>query len=285
MKFANLFMWMSFVVPSVVHAGTMEYRRWDSDLHDVVMAPLRASFAMHARAAADWLLDGPQTSRLSRHELDLFDEQFLDATFVAVHYTYRHGTGDVTRVYYAMSGSDEPWPIESEAAKAHYVAEGMFVEETTVVSTRKPFSEYVRVPAGVVWALVEPGEKTSIEAGAVNADDDSTIYTGSAEYKAMRSIERDIQAGVIPSHGNVVVFASRKPCRACDVALRNFAVRYAGDMWVNLIDDPGTWISRRFMRDRQAFMTTVRASLPARWDRYPVRPSSPGSGQCAVSIR
>lgn len=285
MKYASLLFWISVVVPCAAHAGTMEYRRWDSDPHDVVMAPLRASFSMHARAAARWLLDGQDVSRLTRHDLDLFDEQFLDATFVAAHYTYRHGESDVTRVYYAMSGNNEPWAIESDAGRSRYVAEGIFLEDVAVVSTRRPFSEYMRVPSGAVWAHAEPGEKTSIESGAVNANDIPTIYTGSAEFKAMRSIERDIQAGLVPSHGNVAVFASRKPCQACDVALRNFALRYAGGMWVNMIDDPGTWISRRFLRDRQAFMMTVRASLPSRWDLYPVRPSSPGAGQCAASIR
>lgn len=285
MKYAILLIGMSVVVPFTVQAGTMEYRRWDSDPHDVVMAPLRASFSMHARAAARWLMDGQDVSRLSRHDLDLFDEQFLDSTFIAAHYTYRHGASDVTRVYYAMSGNSEPWPIESEASRSHYVAEGLFVEDPTVVSTRRPFSEYMRVPSGAVWAHAEPGDKSAIEAGAVNADDPSTIYTGSAEFKVMRDIEKDIQAGLVPSRGNVAVFVSRKPCQACDVALRNFALRYAGDMWVNMIDDPGSWISQRFLRDRQAFMMTVRASLPARWDLYPVRPSSPVFGQCTASIR
>jgi hypothetical protein len=233
-------------------AGTeLTITRWELDPHLVVMAPLQASFALHARAASWWLLGGTWSAAVTSRAIDRFEEQWLDATVGSLHYTYELDGKEHTRVYHAVSGAEIPFPVEG-------------------LSPREAFATYVGTRHGEVWAHAEPDEPTSIEVSPLTDDMPLDIYTSSAEYKAMRSIERDVEAGVVPSGGRAVYFTSRTPCTVCEGALRYFARRYTQALAVHHMADPGTPMSLRFIRERRAFFATLRASIPSFSKAYSV---------------
>lgn len=233
----------SLLVAGPSFAGNATFVQWDSDPHDTLIGPLRASFALHVRAASRWLADSTWDTPPSEGALDLFNEQYLDATVVSLHYTFIRDGVEETRVYHAMSGDDRPWSVPGLAPLLDYAL-------------------YVRPRRGEVWAKVTEGERTSIESSPLIDDMPLDIYTASAEYKAMRSVEREIESRVVPAQGQAVFFVSRPSCRVCESAINYFARRYASETLIHRIADAGSPLSERFVRDRRAFLSTVRASFP-----------------------
>jgi hypothetical protein len=230
-----------FILPSA-RAGNVTYTRWDSDTHDTLVGPLRESFALHVRAASRWLIDATWVTPVTPRLLELFGEQYMDATYVSLHYTFMRDGKEETRVYHAMSGEASPWPIHGMTPVLDYAA-------------------YVKPRRNEVWATVVAGEVTAIVSAPVIDDMPRDIYTASAEYKAMRSVERDIDAKRVPAQGKAVFFVSRPSCSVCQSAINFFAQFYASDTQVNQIVDAGSPLSERFVRDRLAFLSTVRASM------------------------
>lgn len=253
--------WWLFVVagaasPAIV-AGDITIATWESDAHHVVLAPLRASFAVHARAASAWLLGGTWAAPPGARALDRFEEQLLDATFASLHYTFEKDGKSSTRVYHAMSGAVVPWPVPGMTPNAD-------------------IGTYIRLRAGEAWAHAVAGERTAIEASPLGDAMPIDIYTASAEYKAIRSVERDIDAGLVPRAGRAVFFTSRTPCQVCEAALRYFARRYTTSLHVHHLADPGTVVAQRFVRERRAYLSTLRVTLsPA---GPPSRLTVPSSG-------
>lgn len=238
----SIFFAVALFAPAAT-ASDITIVQWSDDPHQVVLGPLRASFAVHARAAGRWFLGGTWNTSVTAPIIDRFEEQFLDATFGSLHYTYVQGGIEITRVYHSMSGATVPWPI-------------------TGMTPRLPFDRYLSVRQGEAWAHAEQGEATAIATAPLVDDMPLDIYVASAEYKAIRSVERDIQSGAVASGGRAIYFTSRKPCQVCEASLRYFAQRYTGAFQVNRIGDTGMSLARRFMRERRAFLATLRAALP-----------------------
>ncbi|UPG90655.1 hypothetical protein L2Y96_02460 [Luteibacter aegosomaticola] len=241
---ARAFVVVCLFMPGVANAGNVTFVEWDADPHDTLVGPLRASFALHARAASRWLVDGTWEAPVTPRAIHLFAEQYMDATFASLHYTFVRNGQEQTRIYHAMSGDDAPWSVK-----------GM----TPLLDYRL----YVRPRRGEIWARRVDGETTSIESSPLVDDMPLDIYTASAEYKAMRSVERDIEAKLVEPQGQAVFFISRPSCKVCESAIHYFARRYASDTRVHRIADAGSPLSERFIRDRRAFLSTVWASLPA----------------------
>lgn len=244
----------------IASAGEVHDREIDVDEDNLVSFHIEASFRHHAAAAAVWFLDATHGSTVSSRQFRTFANRFESGTFAEFEYTYLDRETERTRVYYASSGTAEP-----------------FLGTRDVVPTH-PYSTFLDVGSVVAHGEVLESNDTQIVATPVDGDYGGIGRANDAELKAVRTIEREIQANVVTARrGRIVAYISQPMCTSCERAVREFAARYDVEVTVNHLSRDGI-AAREFKRKRAAFMGTVRASVPGLPARSVGTSPPPGDG-------
>ncbi|PTR35167.1 hypothetical protein C8J98_101430 [Luteibacter sp. OK325] len=242
-------------------AGEVKKYEWTYDYDDIVLWHLHLSFLHHAIPSVEWFLSATSHMKGNRHAFREFGRQFFSSTFASFQYTYTLNGMEHTRTYYARSGEDPP--------------------RLGVRGPTPPlYSNYLQVQPTEVHATLLSSDESAITWTALKDGRPADARRNDAELKAVRSIERDLINGRVPSGGEVTAFVSQPMCPSCEMAVRMFALQYDIDVNVNALSGDGGWASQRFMRKRVAFFTSALGSVTRSGSGFRP-PTPPPSGDVA----
>jgi hypothetical protein len=240
----------------VVSAGEVTTFEWDHDYNDFLNERLAESFEHHVEPAIQWYLASIAGVPVNRNSFREFSRQFLTATYAEFVYTYNlHGI-EHSRTYFSSSGEVQPRLPGGNGLRSYldFVPGSPTDVHSVLLSTNRSTISHIPLDDG------RP----------------ENARRNDAELKAVRSIERDIQSGVVPRGGEVTAFVSQRMCDSCARAVQLFADLYDVSVHVNTPTNNDGWASFRFMRKRKNFIEAARASLPTRFNDRPPGPPSDG---------
>lgn len=211
---------------------------------------LMNGFRLYADASAHRFIaeDNMGVRAATRERWALLEERLLESTFVTLIYTYQANDGvPRARTYYAMSGRRVTRSGMRDPVLSADIDDYLDPWPGDVASVR-----LVQSASRVPWGMPE-----------VRAD--SPWDMQDAEIKAIRSLEKDMNDGVVEQHGTATVFTSRPSCIACSQAMHNFANAYS----VSVISKEVALSARgrpsrlqiAFLAKRVAYAATVRSSV------------------------
>ncbi|HEY4092430.1 MAG TPA: deaminase domain-containing protein [Luteibacter sp.] len=251
---------LSFIVAQPSHAAEWHTRAFATDPKNLVMTPLLDAFRFHAEAASAWYLDELNGDLVSRTKFERFGRAVSSATYGAFEYTYMKDGVRHTRVYYAMSGPDNPF--------------------TALGPAGRPMADFIAQDSTRIHAYLRSSDRSSLVATEVEGDQPGGQHQRDAELKALRTIERDMQAGVVTSGGALHAFISQPMCDSCEHVMHQFSAQYNVDINVDYLEGELSEAYRRFRILANRFMDTVLVHI--RHPEGPGHPTPPPSaGTCA----
>jgi hypothetical protein len=255
---------LGVALPSVAQSpppgGVTEVAVEHDDDH-MMMTWLGVAMNDYANAMANWLLDAARHhgGPISQGALLRFQTQLRRATFAYFEYSYDVDGIRHSRIYLAASGRAFETYIDARSPgleaptkpDADYFASDNVVRHASAGAT--PGSDVTAAPH--VRPLPNRGND--------------------AEIKALQSLMRDIDAGLVEPRGRLVGFVSKQPCDSCSAAMRQFAVETHSDVHINYVhgaNEDGlrtpAWMALR--QAREAIIADLVTMLTA-----PVSTSSP----------
>lgn len=239
----------------------------EHDEDQMMMTWLCVALNDYENAMANWLLDASQESGgvLSRQALARFQTQLRRATFAYFEYSYEIEGTRYSRIYLAASGRSFSTYVDPRA--------------TGLTPPARADAEYFLADDVVRHATAGPSENSDVTAqpnrpSMPNRNND-------AEIKALQSIMRDIDAGIVVPGGRLLGFVSKQPCDSCSAALRQFALETRSDVHINYVhgaNEDGlrtpVWMALRQAReaiiaDLATMFTAPVSAAPAFVDRPP----------------
>jgi hypothetical protein len=176
-----------------------------------------------------------------------FAQRLQLSTFVTLIYTYQRNDGvSNMRTYYAMSGSRGSVESGPESLLTPDLADWLDPWPGEIMATLQDDTR-TRVP----WHLptIRPEAPWDLQ---------------DAEIKAVRTLEKDLAAGVVEKGGLATVFVSGPVCLACSQAMNNFANAYELSLVVNENRASGSQTNHLYRARQAAYLATVRSSLIGR---------------------
>jgi hypothetical protein len=235
-------------------------RGFATDERNIVMTPLIAAFRFHAEAAASWYIGQLNGSTVSRAKFERFSVPFVGSTFGAFEYTYLRDGVRKSRIYYAMSGREEPF--------------------TSLPPATVPMANLIAQDSTRIHAYLSPQDVTTLVPSEVEGDHAEGQHRRDAELKALRTIERDIRRGVVTRNGRLQAFISQPMCDSCEHLMHRFGALYDVDINVNYLEGDMSVAYRQFRLMMARYMDTILAHV-----RHPGGPGEPtpptGGSQCA----
>lgn len=236
-------------------------RGFSSDERNIVTAPLIDAFRFHAEAAAVWYLQQLNGDAVSRARFERFSVPFVGATFGAFEYTYLRDGVRQTRIYYAMSGRDEPF--------------------TAMPPATTPMSHFIAQDSTRIHAYLDPQDVTTLVATEIEGDHSEGQHRRDAELKALRTIERDIRRGTVTRNGRLQAYVSQPMCDSCEHLMHRFGALYDVDINVSYLEGDMSVAYRQFRLMMERYMDTLLARV-----RHPsidtaTSASTPDVGMCA----
>lgn len=234
-------------------AGVTQLAVEHDDDH-MMMTWLGVALNDYANAMANWLLDAARQhgGPLSQRALLRFQTQLRRATFAYFEYSYEVDGVRHSRIYLAASGRPFATYIDPRAPE--------------LVAPVKPDAEYFAADDVIRHASV--GAVDNSEVTAVPHTRTLPNRGNDAEIKALQSILRDIDAGVVEPRGHLVGFVSKQPCDSCNLAMRQFAAETQSEVHINYIhgaNEDGlrtpAWMALR--QAREAIITDLVTMLTA----------------------
>ena len=276
MLWASLGMAPASIAQSSPPGGVTEVAVEHDDDH-MMMTWLGVALNDYANAMANWLLDATrhEGGPVSERTLLRFQAQLRRATFAYFEYSYEIEGIRHSRIYLAASGRSFGTYINPRASG--------------LVAPQKLDADYFasddvvrHASAGVV-----PGSDVT----AVPHTRDMPNRGNDAEIKALQSIMRDMDAGVVEPRGQLVGFVSKQPCDSCSAAMRQFAVETHSEVHINYIhgaNEDGlrtpAWMALRQAREAiiadLVTLLTAPVSTPPRLPEAPVDDDAPSSSVC-----
>jgi len=251
---------LALLVAAPVHAVEWHTRAFATDPKNIVMAPLLDAFRFHAEAGSTWYLDQLHGDLVSRQKFERFARSMSSATYGAFEYTFTRNGVESTRVYYAMSGPDNPF--------------------TALGPPTRPMADYIAQDSTRIHAYISDSDRSSIVATEVEGDHDEGQHRRDAELKAVRTIERDMQAGTVTPGGRLQAYISQPMCDSCEHVMHRFSAQYDVDINVAYLEGDLSEAYRRFRGVANRFMDTVLVHI-----RHPGGPGhptpAPSAGTCA----
>lgn len=238
----------------------------ESDDDDMMMTWLGIALRDYANAMANWLLDASRESGkpLTLRALERFQTQLRRATFAYFEYSYEVNGVRHSRIYLAASG-------RSFATYISPFAGGL-------VAPAKQDADYFMSDDVVRHSMAGEGQDSNVtplphRPPLPNRGND-------AEIKALQSIIRDVDAGVVRPYGNLIGFVSKQPCDSCSAAMRRFAEETHSEVHVNYVhgaNEDGlrtpAWTALRMARE--ALIADLATMLTQPVAEAPVTPAQP----------
>jgi hypothetical protein len=235
-----------FLVGLLASCSTAAYewkaKAYTTDPQNLVTAPLIDAFRFHAEPIATWYLEKLNGSTVGHGRFRVFTRAVLGATFAAFEYTYVKDGVSHTRIYYAMSGRDEP-PTDLPASSTPITS--YFVEDSTRIR-----------------AYVNDSEESLIVSTQTEDDDTGFRHSRDAELKAARTIERDIRRGIVTRDGTLQAYISQPMCDSCVHVMHQLGRLYGVNIHVSYLEQNMSPAYQRFRRMLDGFMNT----LPVRFN-------------------
>jgi hypothetical protein len=233
---------------------------FQTDPNDVVTTPLIDAFRFHAEPAAAWYLDQLNGALVSYDRFTTFHEALTRATYAAFEYTYQQDGRQRTRIYYAMSGQDNP--------------------PTGLPPASRSMASYMVEDHTRVHAYISDQDQSAIVSTQLEGENSSRIHARDAELKALRTIERDIRRRAVTSGGSIHAFISQPMCDSCEHALHRFAEIYDVDVNVNHLEADMSAAYFQFRGIMHGFTKTLLVRI-RRPDGPGPTPPPPTAGMCA----
>ncbi|KAF1008192.1 MAG: hypothetical protein GAK28_01171 [Luteibacter sp.] len=228
------------------------------DDRNIVTGALIDAFRFHAEAAATWYLNQLEGNLVSQKTFSQFSHAMVSATYGAFEYTYTKDGVRNTRIYYAMSGRDDP--------------------PTGLPSGHTPMANFIAQDSTRIHAYIGANDQSAIRWTEIETDAIPDQHRRDAELKAVRTIERDIRSGVVTRGGRLQAFVSQPMCDSCEHVMHEFERIYGADIQVNYLEGNLSPAYRRFRRLINGFMNTVLVLVqrPSRSNH----PTPPSGGAC-----
>ncbi|UPG94939.1 hypothetical protein [Luteibacter aegosomatissinici] len=242
-----------------VEAYEWTVNAFESDPRNVVMAPLIEAFRFHAEPAAVWYLEQLDGDLVSRRRFDTFSYAMARATYAAFEYTYLRDGESVTRIYYAMSGPANP--------------------PTGLATSPSPLVNYMVEDATRIHAHLLADDSTRLVPTQLEDEPTESLHQRDAELKAARSIERDIQRGIITRGGTLHAFISQPMCDSCQHIMHQLGRYYDIDINVVHLEGNLSQAYRQFRLMLNRYMDTVLVRIQRPGHPHPTPP--PSAGMCA----
>lgn len=238
----------------------------EHDDDDMMMTWLGVALRDYANAMANWLLDASHESGrpLSLRALERFQTQLRRATFAYFEYSYEVNGVRHSRIYLAASGR----------TFATYIAPSA----NDLVAPAKQDADYFMSDDVVRHSMAGEGQQSNV---APRPHRPPLPNRGNdAEIKALQSIIRDIDAGLVMPNGNLLGFVSKQPCDSCSAAMRQFAEETHSEVHVNYVhgaNEEGlrtpAWTALRMARE--ALIADLATMLTQPVAEAPVSPEEP----------
>lgn len=261
MTMGRMFFGLALLLASF-SAAANEWRvqAFADDPNDVVMPALLDAFRFHAEPASAWYLDQLNGRYVPYDKFMVFHREISRATYAAFEYTYTQDGRRRTRIYYAMSGRNDP--LTGLATPASHLA-SYIVEDSTRVH-----------------AYASTFDRSTLRATQLEDEQSSAQHARDAEFKALRSIERDIQQRVVTRGGSITAFISQPMCDSCEHVMHQFSEIYGVDISVNYLEGGMSQAYYRFRGAVQGFMNTLLVRARGN-DKPGPTPPPPAAGMCA----
>lgn len=227
-----------------------------NDPNDVVMPAVLDAFRFHAEPASAWYLDQLKGELVPYNKFMVFHHEMVRATYAAFEYTYVQDGRSRTRIYYAMSGRNDPL--------------------TGLTNPAPHLSTYIVEDSTRVHAFASSNDRTTLMATQLEGESSSAVHARDAEFKALRTIERDIQQRVVSRGGSLTAFISQPMCDSCEHVMHQFSDIYGVDMSVNYLEGDMSAAYYRFRGVVQGFMNTLLVRVRGRDAAGPAPGSAPG---------
>ncbi|MGA7439205.1 MAG: hypothetical protein WBW32_13875 [Luteibacter sp.] len=246
----GLYLAVTLLVSSPSSAYEWRARAFGTDPQNIVMTPLIDAFRFHAEPAAVWYLEELGGNLVSREKFERFSRSVAGATYGAFEYTYTREGVRRTRIYYAMSGPDSPF--------------------TALGPPSRPMADFIAQDGTRVHAYVGVTDQTRLVSTEIEGDHAQGQHRNDAELKAARTIERDIQRGIVTRGGTLQAYVSQPMCDSCEHVLHQMGALYDIDINVDYLEADMSEAYRRFRTMVGRFMDTVLVHI-----RHPDGPGNP----------
>jgi hypothetical protein len=257
-----------FMTSVAMANDTWKVKGLQTDPENTVIALLIRAFKFHMDPAATWYLEQIGPRRVSHDTFHDFRRSMTKATFGVFEYTYTRKGEDgepvsYTRIYYAMSGPADPYTGFGLAAR--------------------PLRDYIQSGPLGIHAYISPHDRSSIHSTEVQGDSTATQHQRDAELKAVRTIERDIQANIVPRGGRLQAFISQPMCNSCEHVMHEFERQYGVTINITHLEGNYSRAYESFRRQIEDYLDSVYLLVypsPNRL-RGPT-PPPPSAGACAA---
>ncbi|MGF6493784.1 hypothetical protein ABIE56_001968 [Luteibacter sp. 621] len=251
-----LCLFASLLVTTCVDAYGWRAKAFPADPHNIVITPLIDAFRFHADPVSTWYLDQLDGSLVSRQRFLTFSTAVARATYAAFEYTYIKDGVSRTRIYYSMSGQDEP--------------------PTDLPRSGSPLSSYFVEDATRIHAYMAETDESLITWTQTEDDDTGYRHKRDAEFKAVRSIERDIRRGIVTRDGTLQAFVSQPMCDSCEHVMHQLGRLYGVNINVAYLEGNMSQAYRQFRLMLNRYMDTllVRVNEPRRGGPTPPPPAT-----------
>ncbi|UPG90653.1 hypothetical protein L2Y96_02450 [Luteibacter aegosomaticola] len=237
--------------PAIAHDWRVQ--SFGSDPNNVVMPAVLDAFRFYAEPASVWYLEQLNGALVPYNKFMIFHGELSRATYAAFEYTFMQNGRNRTRIYYAMSGPNDP--------------------RTGLAGAPPHLSSYVVEDATRVYSFASSADRTTLMATQLEDEPSSAIHARDAEFKALRTIERDIQRHTVTRGGTLHAFISQPMCDSCEHVMHRFSDIYGVDINVNHLEGNMSESYYRFRGVVQGFLNTLLVRV-----RGAARPA-PGTGQ------
>lgn len=194
----------------------------EQDDDHMMMTWLGVALDDYANAMANWLADAAHENGglLSQRALLRFQNQLRRATFAYFEYSYEADGAQHSRIYLAASGRSFATYIDPRASG--------------LVAPDKPDAAYFASDDVVRHASAGASENSDVTP-VPGAGTSMPNRGNDAEIKALQSIMRDIDAGLVEPRGHLLGFVSKQPCDSCSAAMRQFVTETHSEIHINYI--------------------------------------------------
>lgn len=244
---------------------------------------LDKSLLFNAAGFDGWFRDATRGKWVIKKDFELVQNRFFGATFAEFEYTYVKDGVTHTRVYHAVSGFDFPHymrrpltpptspggraltPEELASVDALRKADALERAATPVSSTdglaapgwseTQPYDNYFASSSVQKRTRVLDSDVSKI-VPRNDLSTDGLPHDWDAEFKAVRTIERDIMAGEVTAKGLLKVAVSKPVCGSCGNAIRQFADIYDVDVHVTSYAE-GTGAAKAFKVSRGNVLRSI----------------------------